>query len=135
MIDSFGTCVWQPAMGLDLVCPNDRDIFPQLTTAIFRCIGADKEWLTVQYGSHAYRVKPEVFQQVSTPKFLLWQEVFVPEKNRVAKVSALTWHFKDASVVYTLEFDGKRSSRRYCENELIKATGTLSINHTPLSAR
>lgn len=119
MIDSFGTCVWQPAMGLDLVCSNDRETFPQLTTAIFHCIGADKGWLKVQYGSHVYCVKSEIFKKIPSPKFLLGQDVFIPDKNRNAKVSASFWHFKNSVAVYVLEFGGKRSSRRYYENEML----------------
>ena len=118
MVNSFGTCCWHPDQGLSLICQYDRDKFPLLTIAVFQCIKADQDWLTVQYGSDVYRVKPEIFKLVTAPKFLVGENVFVSAKNKIGQVYSLTWHFKGCHHIYLISFNGKRSSRRYMEVEL-----------------
>ena len=118
MISSFGTCTWHPGHGLDLICLKDRDKFPLLTPAVFQCIGVAQGWLKIQYGAHIYCVKPEVFKPIPTPKFFLGQDVFVPTKREIGKISALTWHFKELHHIYSISFNGKASARRYVESEL-----------------
>lgn len=118
MINKFGTCIWHPDHGIDLIYPDDIKNFPSLTTAVFHCTNADKDWLTVEYGTNIYRVSPKVFKVIPTPKFLLGQKVFVSAKNDVGEVTGLTWHIKDNHHIYLISFNGKKSSRRYSEDEL-----------------
>lgn len=119
MIDKFGTCIWQPACGTELVHAEDIEDFPHLAAAVFHCVNADSNWLTVEYGEYRWRVSKKIFKIIPAPIFLLGQEVFVPAKNNIAKVVGLTWHFKDSHHIYYLSFNGKKTSRRYIESEIL----------------
>jgi hypothetical protein len=114
----FGVCDWFPEHGEHLVVDADRLAFAALNPAgkIFQCIGMEGEWLVVRYGTNVYRVNPGVLKPVPPPVFDVGQTV--TSKDRSGVVADVTWHFKEAAPIYFLQFDGKRSSRRYSEQEL-----------------
>ena len=53
---------------------------------------------------------------VPPPEYRIGQTVMTKDKRGV--VVDIEWHFKDSVPIYFLAFEGKRSSRRYFENEL-----------------
>lgn len=118
---SFGVCNWFPEHGQHLVADADRVAFAALNPAgkVFQCVGAEGDWLIVRYGANTYRVSSDVLKPVHAPAFDVGQTVTAKDKSGV--VADVTWHFKEATPIYFLEFDGKRSSRRYSEAELVPA--------------
>lgn len=117
---SFGVCNWFPEHGKHLVADVDRSAFAALSPAgkVFQRVGVEGEWLIVRYGANTYRVNPSVLKLVPAPAFDVGQPVLARDRSGV--VADVTWHFKEVAPIYFLEFDGKRSSRRYSEEELGK---------------
>ena len=117
----FAVCNWFPEHGAHLVADGDRSAFAAMNPAgkVFQCVGTDDEWLVTRYGDDTYRVKPDVMKLVPAPAFEIGQAVSA--KGAPGVVSDITWHFKDAVPIYFLTFEGKRSSRRYSETELVAA--------------
>lgn len=118
---SFGVCNWFPEHGQHLVVDADREAFIALNPAgkIFQHVGAEGEWLVVRYGANTYRVNPDVLRPVPAPAFDVGQAVTA--RDRPGVVADVTWHFKEEAPIYFLQIDGKRSSRRYSEAELVPA--------------
>jgi len=117
-VGGFGVCNWFPEHGEHLVLDSDRAAFAALIPAgmLFRRVGSEGDWITIKYGDNIYRVNPSVLKTVSAPAFEVGQNVVA--KGKEAKIIYLGWHFKDARPIYLVEFDGKRSSRRYSEQEI-----------------
>lgn len=88
------------------------------------CYGeSETGWLKVKRlgeGKRLYEILPDRFHKKTAPKFLKCETVFVPRKSCDANVYRIGWHFKKDGYIYTLEFNGKRSSRIYFANELQK---------------
>ncbi|WP_126979966.1 DUF6960 family protein [Saezia sanguinis] len=105
--NAFGTCVWNPAQGLELVHSESQATFPQFSVRIFRWIHADAEWLTLQYGDDVYKVKPQIFKAVPAPKFVLGEKVFVQRKKQAGNIVFMGWHFKHKHLVFLIAFDEK----------------------------
>lgn len=118
---SFGMCNWFPEHGKHLIADLDLVAFAALHPAgkVFQYVGSEDAWRVVQYGANTYRVSPDILKPIPTPAFEVGQPVVARE--RVGVVADVTWHFKDMAPIYFLEFQGKRSSRRYSEAELLPA--------------
>jgi hypothetical protein len=65
-------------------------------------------------------VNPNVYKQVSPPAYDVGDKV--SSKGRLGVIADVEWHFKHSSPIYFLEFAGKRSSKRYAEDEIAAAT-------------
>ncbi|CAK7051400.1 DUF6960 family protein [Saezia sanguinis] len=109
----FGTCVWSPAQGLELVHSESQATFSQFPVQIFQCIHADAEWLALQYGDDVYKVKPQIFKAVPAPKFVLGEKVFVQRKQQAGNVVFMGWHFKHKYPIFLIAFDEKIISYIY----------------------
>ncbi|EPB6201482.1 hypothetical protein ACRQ2P_001053, partial [Escherichia coli] len=59
-----------------------------------------------------------IYHIVPDLKFYIGQSVWVKTKNSVGTIIDVFWHFKNEMPVYFINFEGKRSSRRYSESEL-----------------
>ncbi len=69
-------------------------------------------------GKKKFKVNPCLYKMVAEPKYKLKSCVKIIKKSIVGQVIEINWHFKDNEPFYNLEIQGKRSSRRYKENEL-----------------
>lgn len=65
-----------------------------------------------------YEILLDKFHRKNKPQFLIDEVVFVPRKMCKAIIYGIGWHFKRDEYVYSLVFNGKRSSRRYFCDEL-----------------
>ncbi|WP_418124641.1 DUF6960 family protein [Variovorax sp. 160MFSha2.1] len=115
----YVVCNWFPEHGDHLIAETDRSRFAALSPAgkVFRCIDRKGEWLFLQYaGDEIYRVNQEACKPVLPPVFHIGQRVKASEKQGI--VVHIGWHFKNEAPIYLLEFAGKRSSRRYLDQDL-----------------
>lgn len=115
---TFGVCNWFPEHGGHLVAPHDLEGFTALRPngKVFQCLGDESGFLVVRYGDRLFHVSQEVVKSVPSPEYRIGQTVIT--KGKYGVVVDIEWHFKDSVPIYFLTFEGKRSSRRYFENEL-----------------
>jgi hypothetical protein len=113
-------CVWRPEHGLDLVDPSCTGSFSSMEPAgkVFNFSKEASGWLILIYGDKTYRVKEKAIREVPALEFDVNQQVMVGD--RIAVIGDIFWHFKDERPFYFLIFDGKRSSRRYLDDEITK---------------
>lgn len=118
---SFYVCNWYPEHGPHLVAGADLVAFSAFRPAgrVFQSLGTEDEWSVVRYGADTCRVDASVLKPIPAPAFGVGD--VVSASGKLGVVADVFWHFKDAAPIYFLEFGGKRSSRRYSENELAPA--------------
>lgn len=96
----------------------------ELFQAVVECYGeSESGWFKVKRlgkGNMLYEILPDCFHKKTAPKFFKGETVFVPRKSCAANVYGIGWHFQKDEYIYVLEFNGKRSSRRYFADELKK---------------
>lgn len=119
-IRKFVASKWFPQHGSHLVAEEDLESFTKLMPAdkVFEYLGENQGWAVLRYGGKVYRVNPTTFNPVTAPKFEVGQSVKAISKDQLAKILYVAWHYKNATHVYGLAFDGKKSSRRYLESEI-----------------
>ena len=120
IIERYGICNWYPEHGSHLVSTDNFLEFINLKPAgkIFKCISIDDKWCSVIYGEKTFKIDPVIYHIVPDLKFYIGQSVWVKTKNSVGTIIDVFWHFKNEMPVYFINFEGKRSSRRYSESEL-----------------
>ena len=117
----YGLYPWFPELGSELVHPDDlqklRDFHP--FGKVFHTVEGE-DWIVLHYQDHRFRVRPEKFRPVSGIRYWIGDRVMALQSGRLraAAVDDVHWHFKLERPMYFLSFDGKRSSRRYFDDEL-----------------
>jgi hypothetical protein len=111
-------CIWYPEHGWDLIDPICAESFFSMSPAgkVFKITSDLADWLSLEYGDKKFKVKKKAVREVPPLRFLVNQEVVF--NGRIAVVGDVFWHFKEGRPFYFLVFDGKKSSRRYSEEEL-----------------
>jgi hypothetical protein len=118
----FGVCVWFPEHGKDLIAPQDLERFTALRPngKVFEYIESSGDFSTLAYGEQIFHVSPAILKPIKPPKFQIGDQI--KTKDKLGSISDIEWHFKDGAPIYYLSFDGKRSSRRYMQEEIFPAT-------------
>lgn len=82
---TWGIYPWFEEDGEELIEERHRDEFRELKPygKIFRCVGERDEFIELQYNSHSYLVKPQLFKKVPTPKFNFGDTVRLRKKPEV----------------------------------------------------
>lgn len=105
----------------DLIDINDRvaffDIMPN--GKVFECVD-EGESLTLRYGDKIFKVDPQLYKVVNKPKYRIGENVIIVSKSKVVEIIDINWHIKENIPFYYIKDNGKKSSRRYCEEELMK---------------
>ncbi|MEF3304118.1 DUF6960 family protein [Paenibacillus sp. GYB003] len=121
---TWGLYPWFAEDGEAWIDPADLPRFQALIPygKLFQCI-EDGEYLTLRYGSDAFRVKPGLYKPVSAaPAFGFGSEVTVKSKPELrGRIAGIEWHFKNEAPFYYIEANGKRKSTRYAESDLAPA--------------
>jgi len=119
-MEKWGICTWD----IDKVHPEDAQRFEKNydIQGIVRLIGDEEEYIKISYGEYVFRVKPELFYEISEPKFSVGEKVVVESQGerKQAVILCDKWHFKQAEHFYFVSVDGKRRTRRYFEKEIEK---------------
>jgi len=121
-IGTWGLYGWTREAGSSLIHPDDIDRFSKFaaTSAVFRVAGTIDKWLVLEYGSDRFRVAPGLFKPVHGPKRSVGDVVTVATGgcSRAARIVEIRWHYERNRAYYLLEFDGRRSSRWYWDEDL-----------------
>jgi hypothetical protein len=117
-----GIYPWFPEHGISLVHPDDLSSFSAIRPSgkVFEFVGDDQGYIVLKYGNENFRVKPDLYKPVTGVDFYIGDSVCVTSKvpEKYGVIVAVEWHFKGQKPIYYLQFDGKRSSRRYSKEEL-----------------
>lgn len=119
-----GTCglyPWFEEDDVHLIYPEDVDIARKLVLhgKVFYCAEQYGEFIRIVYGDYSLRVKPQLFQPVRSLHFKFGDLVTVrSSEGKKGTIINIGWHYKSDEPMYYLMFNGKKSSRRYFEQEL-----------------
>jgi hypothetical protein len=120
--NTWGRYRWFIEDGEHLIAESDlkRFIKYQAKSILFNCIDEDDEFLTLQYKNEVFKVKPDLYKQVDTPKFRYGDRVKLVDKPDVqAIIDDITWHSDRNEPMYFIIVNGKKRSKRYWGSDLI----------------
>jgi len=104
---------------LDYLIHQD-DLEKIYSLGLVKCIGVVDDYLKVKDKSGVYRVKLEgVKRSFPNPKFI-WNDKVIDKKKPelILEIDDFFWHHSRNEFIYTLKNKGKKSSKRYSENDL-----------------
>jgi hypothetical protein len=105
-----------------LIHPDDFDAFRKFRPQgqVMHCTAEDSDYLTLQHGASQYRVKPDLFKQITPPLHHIDQQVLVRSDATTvsATVCEIMWHFNKQKPYYFLIINGQRSGKRYWDEDL-----------------
>lgn len=115
----WGLYPWFEEDGAHLVHRDDLDAFRKLMPygKVFYC-EHENEYLSLRYRDATYRVKPELFREVSTPQFTFGQIVFPRDTGAAAQIDGINWHHERGEPMFFVIQNGKRKSRRFWTADL-----------------
>ena len=119
-LKTWGLYPWFEEHGANLVHPHDLLSFEPNNTRVFYCKNIEHEYLVLQFGHFEYRVKPINYKEIEKPKFIFNNQV-TTRSGYSGKIVEIHWHYKDNRHYYLLELQGKKSSKRYFEEELYES--------------
>jgi len=118
---TFGLYPWFLEHGTEMIHPSDYHHFSILKPygKVFQCVGESERYLVLRYGLAQYRVKPDLYQPIPKPPFVIGEPVRVKDDpNLIGVVCDINWHHQKSSPIFFLEINGKRRSRRFFQDEL-----------------
>lgn len=119
-----GWCLypWFEEHGSEYIHPDDIDAFRTLMPngKLFKWIGTDNDFVVLEHASKQYRVKPTLAKPVPKPVYDFGEAVRVRSgnENKPATIRDIMWHFQKNEPFFYLDFEGKKSSRRYWTHEI-----------------
>jgi len=120
--NTWGLYKWFKEDGEHLIFPSDLERFMkfQAKSILFYCIDEDDQYITIKYKDETFRVKPELYKQVPTPKFKYGDKVKMIENPEIeAIIDNILWHYDRNEPMYFIVVNGKRKSKRYWETDFI----------------
>lgn len=122
--NTYGTFFYDPITnGYEGIHPDDIEKMPNSTFGqkILYCIQEDVGYITLQYGTLVFRVKPDNYHPI-TDHVPFYMNDIVREKNRepevIGRIYRVDWHFDRNVPMFFLEVKGKKKHRWYFENDL-----------------
>lgn len=117
ILSSFGLYPWFAEHGDGLVHPEDQKKLCELTPygKVFELVSSDSDYIELSYGEESYRVKPDLYLPIPEIRHRIGDNFEWCGKNY--RVRDIGWHFQRKRVFYLVYANGKKSSRRYFEDE------------------
>ena len=128
-VDTWGIYNWNFSHGENFIHPEDYKRVEEYERAyqvnffrykIFYCASInDDGYLALEYREQQYHVRPDLYQIVPTPKFVLGDHVReINDHSREGVIYQVVWHYKRKRVYYHVR-RGERYSNKYnFENEI-----------------
>jgi hypothetical protein len=118
----WGRYPWFAGTHDDLVHHDDRDAlmrFGPYGRVFVRLADAD-DWWVIAHGEHHFRVNAVLWKPCEAPRFVPGEVVCVKARpERSATIREVWWHSNKKCPFYFLTVDGRTSTRRYFEAELM----------------
>lgn len=118
---SWGLYPWFKESGRELIHPNDICDFEKLQPygLVFENIAFSDLYLTLRYRNDTFRVKPDLYEIVSIPKFRFGDIVRTKDNyNQKCIIEHILWHYKRGCEMYILSVLGELKSKRYFFDDL-----------------
>lgn len=118
---SWGLYPWFEEDDPTLIYPDDLEDVKKLVLhgKVFYCSEQCGKFIRLNYGNQSFRVKPSLFKPVRDIQFMVGDNVKVVSSiDKLGIILNIGWHHKNNEPIYYLSFNGKKSSRRYSEDEL-----------------
>jgi hypothetical protein len=117
ILSSFGLYPWFAEHGDDLVHPEDQKKLLKLTPygKVFELVSSDSDYIELSYGEESYRVKPDLYLPIPEIRHRIGDNLERHGEDHL--VRDIRWHFQKRQVFYLVYVNGKKSSRRYFEDE------------------
>ncbi|NHB94064.1 DUF6960 family protein [Photorhabdus cinerea] len=119
---TWGLYPWFDEDDVNLIYPDDLERVRKLILhgKVFYCSEQCGKFIRLNYGDYSFRVKPDLFKPVREVHFMVGDNVKVASSlDKRGTILNIGWHHKNDEPIYYLSFNGKKSSRRYAEDELI----------------
>lgn len=110
-----GLYPWFEECGNDLVHPDDISRFRAFKPygKVFDVRPHADGMLELCYGIQVFRVKHNLFKEVSSPKYRVGDQVEIIGKQGTAVIIEVMWHHKENRPFFQVAVDGRKKSTRY----------------------
>ncbi|QIQ21406.1 DUF6960 family protein [Zophobihabitans entericus] len=123
---TYGLYPWFPDDDETLIHANDLQKVKAFSINglygyVFYCSDENADFIELSYGDFTFKVKPDLYSTIPSIQFHLGEHVAVigvSEKKGV--IVSIKWHSKYSKPMYFLSFNGRKSSRRYFDTELVE---------------
>ncbi len=120
----WALCPWFEESGIQQVHTEDLASLKRLNPygKVFKVVIVGEPYIRISYGKLEFRVKPALVRCLDFKEnelFEIGETVCVTAKGITAVISERLWHYKFMSVFYFLSIDGKTSSKRVWQAELV----------------
>ncbi|MDQ8736403.1 DUF6960 family protein [Paenibacillus sp. LHD-38] len=119
-INTWGLYPWFVEYGVEFLHPDEVGLFEPNNSKVFFCKDYIDGYLLLQSGTKEFRVKPNNYKLLGSPKYNFGEQVYMKGKELIGTIDEIQWHDKDKKHIFLLTFNGKRKTRRYYEEELSK---------------
>lgn len=120
LINSWGLYPWFNEDDPSLIYVDDLENVKKigLYGKVFYCSDQCGDFIRLNYGSYSFRVKPSLFKPIRSIRFMIGDNIkLISSPDKLGTILNIEWHYKNNEPIYYLSFNGKKSSRRYSENE------------------
>lgn len=87
---------------------------------VFECIESNEGIIVLKYGEKTYAVNEKLYKVVKEPRYKVGDNVEIMENGLIGQIVDVNWHFKDDAPFYTIKVNGKKSGKRYTDDNLKK---------------
>lgn len=118
---TWGRYTWAVEYGENLIHPDNLLRFKEFSPSwsLFECVHADVDYITLKLKDEVFKVKPDLYTQVSPPKYVYGDKVVLTKKPEVSGIiEYISWHVKENKPIYFISVNGKLKSTRYWEEDL-----------------
>ncbi len=109
--------------GAECVHPDDLDRFRAFVPygRVFEVEFLDEQYVCLRYGAAFFRVTPHLLKEVLDLQFRIGDRVKPEGREDVGEIIEAMWHYKVSMPFYFISINGRKSSKRYWDIELIPA--------------
>ena len=121
MVRAWGTYPWFGEHRAEKIHPDDRESFKRVANnvKVFEFFQGNGNYNIFRYANQAYRINDTLSKILPEPSYWYGENVIIKNKGELkGKVCDVMWHFNEKQFYYFLSIDGKKTSKRYFEDEL-----------------
>ena len=114
----FGVVQWTSETDERLAAPGEKSrlLEHRVNGRVALLVGADGSFQRVRIGDQEFRISAEKIAPAEGTKYAVGDELILDGKP--TKVKEVVWHYAKNQPFYLLDIDGKKSSKRYFNDDL-----------------
>jgi hypothetical protein len=116
---------WFEERGTEQIHPDDLEKFRSLKPygLVFEDLGLEDDFHVLSYNGEKFRVRGDLIQKVnlkSDQVFKIGNPVGIKGTLEFGIISGISWHHKEGRPFYTIDVGGKKKSKRYWPEDLMR---------------